>query len=627
MEQPSGDISLSQGYKEYVRSLDDGTNPMCRTLSRILAWILAGRCKIIDRDDPSTPVPLRLRTGQLLIFEKAFKQALKHKPIRIIVPKYRRHGISTVCQAIGLGIARLEPYRNCRTVAHEEKSSQKIFSIAHIMWKQDGQKKGERGKQKVIEPPDMESDYQCMTGAGHFTGSGDTIHFLHVSELAKFPNTSEQDRKALNSMLNAVSQTSPQSVIILESSGQGPDGVFPDRCRAAYEGKSTYECVFLPWLMDTSLQIDVDELPDEFDPPLKGDEITLRDSYKATEGQIAWRRQKMQDDFPGVPYSDTPPAFAWDYPTVLEDCFGQKSGRIFPNFNRKKHVGHIDPNDLSKSAYKTRAIDWGGSENHPFACLWLLIDPEKPPQLIVNESCTNFIAEMEKYAWNPKTGEPVKADDHGVDALRYGATTLNAMCLVYVYRELYESNPAEATHTKLPRKIHQMSGWVHPSGNPNHPDIAAHVPGPNADIFEFGGDINDERFSFDNYDGDTATQFKEAIRLGAGVADKAQYRSCIDYTTWGIPLIPHCKPPGPSQSGYVKDGINFLQTVISGDTVLKREKPPEDRELAISGEMKLRQKRAILPTDEEFEAMRRERGMGKRHREDEYSDRCIPICY
>jgi phage terminase large subunit len=49
--------------------------------------------------------------------------------------------------------------------------------------------------------------------------------------------------------------------------------------------------------------------------------------------------------------------------------------------------------------------------------------------LTVDPSCVNTIAEFESYAYNPRSLEndvPIKANDHAMDALRYGVMELFA---------------------------------------------------------------------------------------------------------------------------------------------------------------------------------------------------------
>ncbi|WP_322544431.1 phage terminase large subunit [Rhodococcoides fascians] len=53
-------------------------------------------------------------------------------------------------------------------------------------------------------------------------------------------------------------------------------------------------------------------------------------------------------------------------------------------------------------------------------------------RLVIHESCTELITEIQSYAWDPKAAEkgidePVKLDDHAVDALRYAILTSRPM--------------------------------------------------------------------------------------------------------------------------------------------------------------------------------------------------------
>ena len=71
------------------------------------------------------------------------------------------------------------------------------------------------------------------------------------------------DAAAVTSMVNAVPQAEPFSIVIIESTGQGPHGEFYGRCMAADKGTSDYACVFLPWFADSTYRLNA---PDDFEP-------------------------------------------------------------------------------------------------------------------------------------------------------------------------------------------------------------------------------------------------------------------------------------------------------------------------------------------------------------------------
>lgn len=55
----------------------------------------------------------------------------------------------------------------------------------------------------------------------------------------------------------------------------------------------------------------------------------------------------------------------------------------------------------------------------------LAIQGDGLPRLTVDPSCVNTINEFESYVWKPERDEPVKDNDHALDALRYGVIALD----------------------------------------------------------------------------------------------------------------------------------------------------------------------------------------------------------
>jgi phage terminase large subunit len=49
----------------------------------------------------------------------------------------------------------------------------------------------------------------------------------------------------------------------------------------------------------------------------------------------------------------------------------------------------------------------------------LKIQDDGKPRLTVDPSCVNTINEFESYAWRPEKDEPLKENDHAMDAIRY----------------------------------------------------------------------------------------------------------------------------------------------------------------------------------------------------------------
>jgi len=70
---------------------------------------------------------------------------------------------------------------------------------------------------------------------------------------------------------------------------------------------------------------------------------------------------------------------------------------------------------LPARGFKGRVLD-GITQVQGF----LKVQGDKLPRLTVDPSCVDTINEFESYVWKPEKDEPVKENDHAMDALRYG---------------------------------------------------------------------------------------------------------------------------------------------------------------------------------------------------------------
>jgi phage terminase large subunit len=55
---------------------------------------------------------------------------------------------------------------------------------------------------------------------------------------------------------------------------------------------------------------------------------------------------------------------------------------------------------------------------------YLAVQGDGKPRLTVDPSCVETINEFESYVWKPEKDEPVKENDHAMDALRYGVNSI-----------------------------------------------------------------------------------------------------------------------------------------------------------------------------------------------------------
>ena len=56
---------------------------------------------------------------------------------------------------------------------------------------------------------------------------------------------------------------------------------------------------------------------------------------------------------------------------------------------------------------------------------YLAVAGDGLPRLTIDPSCVETINEFESYVWKPEKDEPIKENDHAMDALRYGVVSLD----------------------------------------------------------------------------------------------------------------------------------------------------------------------------------------------------------
>jgi len=226
--------------------------------------------KIVDQREQTValdPKPAQLRLAQI----KA-KQEAEGKPVRIIVLKARKEGISTMVQ--GMMIKRVTQRRNHKAlvVAHDGKTSGELFSIGETMYSElpdeiiaahtadgglalkppvAGSRKGqeirlgEPSRRRRLEGHrGLNSTYLVDTANEYESYRGFTFHSLHLSELGFYASP----EKKLKSLLNTMPEE-PGTMVVIESTANGYN-LFRRLWVAAVSGNSDYYALFIAWYED-----------------------------------------------------------------------------------------------------------------------------------------------------------------------------------------------------------------------------------------------------------------------------------------------------------------------------------------------------------------------------------------
>jgi hypothetical protein len=411
-------------------------SPTVALLREFWVWVCAGNCIIKNRHGQLVPlVPNKLQRD---MYEAMLSQALRGRPIRLILLKSRKMGCSTFIDALGYFLIKHYPHIYAQIVAHTDPSTRDIFEIAARMFVQDPQHpvrpKWPEGATVSFEDK-HDSKLNIRTFGGQYASSSANIQFLHISELAKVAGDRQKVQGQLMSLFGAVADT-PNTWVFIESTANKADesGEFQTRCETAERGEGSFAFVFSPWHDEPTYQIPGDEpLPPLRDADEAREEAELCERRpQLTVAQLRWRRQKIVD-LGGLIN------FKQEYPDNPEEAFQVASGKVFPALRRTRHGAQIAVAELAAQGYRFyRAVDWGGAD--PFVCLWIANHRNRPTAFSVDlAACPNLWREMSTWTYDDH-GRPRDRDNHGIDAVRYGVTFFDMAGHVHVFREIYDPN-------------------------------------------------------------------------------------------------------------------------------------------------------------------------------------------
>lgn len=263
----------------------------------------------------------------------------RDEPCKIIVLKARQMGVSTVTEAILYALTDLHTFVNSLIVAHESDSSGHIFDMSKRFYDnlpdqlrpmiKYSNAKELRFQNPINDSsnPGLRSAIRVATAGKNAVGRGQTYNFMHLSELAFWP---EKDGQTTKDQLDGLLQCLPQngfSLLVIESTANGYN-YFKSLWDKAVAGENEYIPVFFPWF---EMQ--------EYRKPCKkkidwtSDELKEKERYGLDDEQLMWRRYAIETLCGGS--IDT---FHQEYPASPEEAF-LLSGR--PVFDTTKILNRL----------------------------------------------------------------------------------------------------------------------------------------------------------------------------------------------------------------------------------------------------------------------------------------------
>ena len=320
------------------------------------------------RNKASMLIPLKLNDAQEIVMKIIDDCEKNDKLKRFIVLKARQMGQSTLFEALIFHDTATKAYRNSMIISHEDKSTSNLFQMSKLYYSELPEVirpmvkySNERALvfenpatdiQEVQKNPGLRSKITVATAGTTEAGRSATIHNLHVSEVAFFPDA----QKTMLGLLQSVPDEK-NTLVVLESTANGVGDFFYDMWQKANRGENEFIPIFLPWFTDRTYtrpfrtenekeqfnaeisHINKDVNGNEF----RTYEYDLMQKHGLTLEQLNWRRWAIANKCQG---DET--LFMQEYPATPEEAF-ISSGR--PKFNIKALKKYQTITTPSKKGY------------------------------------------------------------------------------------------------------------------------------------------------------------------------------------------------------------------------------------------------------------------------------------
>lgn len=251
-------------------------------------------------DKQSQLVPFVFNEVQAALYESMTQSWQSHRPVRMLVLKARRFGVSYLALGLCLHSAIYTPGSRAVIEAHDLDTANYLFGALLMMYDLlDKNAVPELPATKHREEGLLEFRFPhggaivVQTARKLTSGRATQLKFFLGSEVAYWPDASS----VMLGVNNALSDNDPNSVAVLESTANGAAGWFYEKYREAKLGLAgEYRAVFFPWWVSSEYQmdpwlVDRNRHPSGFgEADMTDQEAEIMSAHTLTIRQMAWYR-------------------------------------------------------------------------------------------------------------------------------------------------------------------------------------------------------------------------------------------------------------------------------------------------------------------------------------------------
>lgn len=244
------------------------------------------------KDKDGNIVPFRLNQAQRRLSLAKDRAIQAGKPRRFLILKGRQQGFTTYEQAMNFHEVAANFNRTVITLAHKAKSTERIFRISNLFYSRlEAEFKPRRltaHNKSNLDFPDLNSFFDIGTAGSSGYGRGDTINRAHLSEMAWWTRSKNDQEDTVV----GIDKACDRGEVTIESTANGIGNLFHDMWKEAKEDPSCpWTPLFFAWWEDPENRLRLTKTQArELRHNYSDEEKELVKKHSLTARQIAWRR-------------------------------------------------------------------------------------------------------------------------------------------------------------------------------------------------------------------------------------------------------------------------------------------------------------------------------------------------